>query len=348
MVHTLIQILLAILWLFMIPIALGLPVTKFFPKNRQKIELALLNGYLVMIALFHCFYLVFLVMKSTNFGTLAVVFGIFIAIVSLLSAWFGKDALRECRKGINKDKTFWKWVFILIVAFQLMMRLLQQVSDGDDAFFIATATAAWGGNTMNLIQPYTGFSTPVLDLRHAFSSAPIWLAFLSEMTLIHPAIMGHSVLSLIMILLHYIVIVCVGDVLFQEDQKKKYLFASVIAFFNMYGFVSIYTAQTFFLTRTWQGKSIFANLFVPLLFLNLLWISEKREEEKEKNIYFVFAAGAMFGATAMTTMAAFMNPLIFMIGIICLSLIQKKPALVWKGMISCVPACLVGAMYLLA
>lgn len=343
------QILLNFFWLIAIPFGCGLLVTKYMPEDKQTAGQTWVNGYLIMIAFFHCFYLAFVLLGSTSFKLLTLVFGVFIVIFALISAWAGRKIIYICFLRMkNKEALILKSVFAVVVILQIVMRLLQQVSDGDDAFFIATATATWSSNTMNLIRPYTGFVTEYLDVRHAFSSAPIWLAFLSKVTIVHPAIMGHSVLALILIILHYIVILNIGDVLFRRKKTEKYIFATIIGLFNMYGYVSIYTAQTFFLTRTWQGKSIFANLLLPCIFMVLIWLAEKKTETKDEKIYCIIAATTMFAATAMTTMAVFIIPFVFMLGLIFLAIFRKNPRLLWKGLLACVPTGIVGLIFLMA
>lgn len=340
------QILLAVFWLLMIPFGSGVFLTKKMPEEQHSIGNIFLNGYLVMIALFQCVYLCFVLLKSTDFNLLSIVFGIIIIIFALCSAWFGRDIIIPCVKKIkNKEALLLKAVFAIIVAVQLVMRLMQQIYDGDDAFYIATATASYASGTMNWIQPYTGFVTENLDMRHALAGAPVWLAFLSKVTTIHPAIMGHSVLSLIMIILHYLVILGVGDILFKEKKQEKYLFASLVGFFNVYGYVSIYTAQTFFLTRTWQGKSIFANLFLPALLLLLLQIGDIKQKEKVSNLYYIWAAIILFGAVSMTTMGVLIAPVLFMFGIVFLTIYHRNPKMLFKALLACVPVGLVGLLY---
>ncbi len=342
------QFLLAVFWLLMIPFGLGMYVTKKMPTEQQSIGNIFLNGYLVMIALFQCIYLIFVALGSTNFNVLTICFGVLSVIGAFVSVWFGKDIFMPCLSKVrNKEALITKLVFLLIVAIQLAMRLVQQISDGDDAFYIATATASYASGTMNRIQPYTGFVTDNLDMRHALSAAPVWLAFLSKVTMIHPAVMGHSILSLVLIVLHYLIVLSVGQVLFKDKKHEKFVFASIVGFFNIYGYVSIYTAQTFFLTRTWQGKSIFANLFLPMLVLILLWIGDVKQKEKISNIYFVTAAVVLVGATAMTTMGVFLTPMVFGVGLVFMTFYHKNPKLLLKGLAACVPVGLVGLLYLL-
>lgn len=343
------SILLAIVWLLIVPFGCGILITKWLPKERHSFECVLLNGYLIMIAFFQCFYLGFVLAGSISFRLLSVVFGIFIGIFGTCSAWLGKSVIKDCLDRCrNKEAILLKIAFGLMLAVQLVMRLRLQISDGDDAFYIATANVTNVSGTMNLIQPYTGFFTDNLDVRHAFASAPVWLAFLARMTGIHAAVMGHSILSLVLILLHYFIVLEMGGLLFSEKKNQKYLFASVVALFNIFGYVSIYTAQTFFLTRTWQGKSIFANLFLPVLILVLLWLGEAEKEAKNTNPYYMIAGIVILGATAMTTMGVFMTPLVFMTGIILLAIYKKNPWMLLKGAMACIPAGIVGVLYLLA
>ena len=143
------------------------------------------------------------------------------------------------------------------------------------------------------------------------------------------------------------VILQIGALLFKEKKNEKYLFASLVALFNMYGYVSIYTPQTFFLTRTWQGKSIFANLFLPVLLLLLLWMADKAREIKVEKALYVLAAISMFAGSSMTTMAVALLPMVFMLGILFLSIHRREPWLLLKGAVTCIPVGVVGLLYLL-
>ena len=341
------QILLAIFWLLLVPFGSGLWITSKLPKEHQSIGMIFLNGYLIVIAFFQCFYLGFLMAGSISFKLLTWVFGIFVIFTSV-SIVFGKGVLKETiAKLTNRDAIVLKTVFALFVIVQVIMRLLQQISDGDDAFYIATAANSYTSGTMNYVQPYTGAVSNDIDLRHAFAASPTWLAFLSKVTMIHPAIMGHSVLAPVLIVLHYLVILQIGELFFKKKKNEKYLFASLVALFNMYGYVSIYTSQTFFLTRTWQGKSIFANLFLPVLLLLLLWVADKARDIKIEKVLYVLAAIIMFAGSSMTTMAVVLLPMVFMLGMLFLAIYRREPWMLLKGAVACIPVGVVGLLYLL-
>lgn len=342
------QVLLAFFWLLLVPFGSGLWLTSKLPKENQSIGMIFLNGYLIMIAFFQCFYLGFLVMGSTSFKALTWIFGILIVIFSGVSSTLGRKTLKECWSKLkNKEAIILKAVFSLFLITQVVMRLLQQVFDGDDAFYIATAVNSYTSGTMNYINPYTGMASGELDMRHAFAAAPTWLAFLSKVTIIHPAIMGHSILAPVLIILHYLIVLQIGNVFFKDKKNEKYLFASLVALFNMYGYVSIYTAQTFFLTRTWQGKSIFANLFLPVMLLMLLWMGDKTKDVKVENILYLVAGIIMFAGSSMTTMAVVLLPMVFMLGVFFLAIYRKEPRMLLKGGLACLPVLMVGLLYVL-
>ncbi len=344
-----IQILAAIFWLLFVPFGCGTVITAKLSKERHTFGQIFLNGYLVMMALFHCLYLVFLLLGSTNFKLLTIVYSCLILVFAVVSLIRGHGLVRNCRQDFcNREALFLRIVFWFMVALQLGMRLTQQISDGDDAFYIATATAAVDSNTMNLIQPYTGVVTPDLDVRHAFSSGPVFLAYLSKVTMIHPAAMAHSVLSLILIVLHYLVVLGMAKVLFPDKKKEQYLLGIVVCLFNVYGFVSIYTAQTFLLTRTWQGKSMFANLFIPAVFLLLLWMASVKKKDKIPGVYYTVAGIILFGATSTTTLATIVTPFLFMTGALFLAIYHKKFSILLKSALACIPAGIVGILYFLS
>ncbi len=343
-----IPFLFSVLWLLLIPFCCGLCITKYLPEQHHNYRVIFLNGYLTMIAFFQCIYLCFVIMGNTSFYLLTWVFAVFISLFALFSLWWGRKVIkRSFQLKIPKEARLVGIVFVIMVVLQLGLRLVQQVSDGDDAFYIATALATETSNTMNRIQPYTGYVTEDLDMRHAFSSAPVWLAFLSKMTRVHPAIMGHSVLSLVLILLHYMVVLECGKVLLKDKKREGYLFGCIVSLFNVFGYVSIYTPQTFFLTRTWQGKSIFANLFLPMIFLLLLWIGDREKKQKASGFYFVLGTLVLFASTAMTTMGAFIMPLVFCLGMCWIAVCYKKPVFLFQAGLSCIPTILVGVIYLL-
>lgn len=297
------MILKAVLWLLCVPFCMGMLTTRLLPTKKQTYGMIMINGYVVSVALFQCLYLAFVLAGSNSAKWLAVVFAIVSVVYAALSAVLGRSCIVQCEKNRRESKfSVFTIIFLLLVAGQLVLRLLQQVSDGDDAFFVASANVSAQSVYMNYIQPYTGGYTLKLDIRHAFSGIQIWIASLSRLTGIHAAIMAHCVLGIVVLLLHYGIVFEIGRSLFHEKKDAVGLFSFLAALINVFGNVSLYTPQTFLLTRTWQGKTILANLAVPLMFLLLIELYNCRKRgEKVHGIYILSAMIFVFALACATT-----------------------------------------------
>ena len=171
------------------------------------------------------------------------------------------------------------WIlFAAIVAFQLYMAFTRASFDGDDSYYVTESLLAQQTGVMNTILPYTGLSTS-LDIRHALAVITMWIAYIAKMSGIHSTIISHSVIPLIMIPLVYTVYIEIGRILFKKRQDLLPVFMIIMAVLQMFGNTSIYTSETFFLTRTWQGKALVANLVVPLILWVFMWLGEQLSKE---------------------------------------------------------------------
>lgn len=163
---------------------------------------------------------------------------------------------------------------------------------------------------MYRILPLTGGSTG-LDVRHAMAVFPMWIAFVAVRAGIHATIVSHVVMPLLLIPLTYLLYYEIGRALFIRGvrsgreraetgaaarsggkdaldgtpgrggsvfrRENLPVFMIIMALFQIFGNVSIYTNETFFLTRTWQGKAVAGALVIPALFWVFLQISTGNE-----------------------------------------------------------------------
>ena len=158
-------------------------------------------------------------------------------------------------------------LFLGLVGFQMYMSFTRASFDGDDAYYGVQAVIAQQVDTLYRVNPYTGRSAP-LDVRHALALFPVWEAYLGKMCGIHATIIAHSVVPLVLIPLTYVLYFQIGKALFGGKGKQLPMFMMLIALWQLFGNISIYTTETFFLTRTWQGKSFAGNFVIPAV----LWI----------------------------------------------------------------------------
>jgi hypothetical protein len=194
--------------------------------------------------------------------------------------------------SIIKCDSWWEkleWIiFFVLVGFQLYKAVFYTSFDGDDAYYVVESLIAQQAGVMYRILPYTGGTTS-LDVRHALAVFPMWVAFIAVKSGIHATIVSHVVMPLVLIPLTYLVYYEIGKSLFRdprqglgmmknrqilpgESQQGLGMFMVIMCMFQMFGNVSIYTNETFFLTRTWQGKAVTGSLVIPAVFWILLWI----------------------------------------------------------------------------
>lgn len=299
MIMTMIAVLLC---LILVPFCTGLLITKILPENNRTYGMVLTNGYIFSIVLFECIYLLFVFLRSNSVQWLGIIFAICISVYAVLSALLGRECITDCEKNRKKNKiNLFQIIFILLFLVQIVMRLLQQVSDGDDAFFVAGANVAAQSGQMNTILVYTGEYSPNPDMRHILSGLPVWIAVLSRFTGLGAAIMAHCILGVIVLVMHYAILHAISGVLFPEKEESKWLFMMLAAVFNIFGNVSLYTPQTFLLTRTWQGKTMLANLAIPFVFLLILELYRCQKLKEKLLLLLQMAILYVFAGTCATT-----------------------------------------------
>ena len=298
-----------VFWLMVIPVGLGLlfrksPKREHLPKKLQTAGVTLLIGYLLLFALLEMVGIpIMLLSVYHGYSRMVILY----AALQILGAgagygfWIyrGKKARKTNLSGALKetDNILWlrrapydSWegrlllvLFLLLVGFQLYMAFTRASFDGDDAYYVVQALTAQQTDTLYRIDPNRGVSMP-LDARHALALFPIWEAFVGTMCGIHATVMAHSVAPLFLIPLTYLIYYEIGRELFCNKKSLLPMFMVLMALWQMFGNVSIYTTETFFLTRTWQGKSFAGNFIIPAVFWIFLCLFREEERENQQKL----------------------------------------------------------------
>lgn len=329
-----------ILFLLLIPFALGISVTRFFDSKYNTIGNILVCGFTCELALFQILFVSFYFL-GFQFLPLVIVYSVIVTILAIASFIWSRKYYKKLTFPII-DMGF--ITFIVITVFMLTMRNLQGVNDGDDAFVLGNALVTLNSGLFYKIDYYTGFTINSYT-RHLLASSPIFIAYLAKVSFIHPTILAHRVLGCFYIILHNMIIYNIACILFSERKKSQYrgLFAAMVAFIAMWDFHSMMTDSTFMLTRTWQGKAMFAEIAVPLAFLLYLIIGN---EKKLKISYIVFIAILCISTVAMTPGAIYMFSLLIGLLSIIMLIVKKKPYYVTL-FLSLIPMICFGIIYVL-
>lgn len=240
-----------------------------------------------------------------------------------------------------------EWLlFFILLGFQLYKAVACASFDGDDAYYVVESLIAQEADVMYRILPLTGGSTK-LDVRHVLAVFPMWVAFVSMRAGIHATIVSHVVMPLVLIPLTYLLYYEIGCALFKKESRKNLpVFLIIMALFQIFGNVSIYTTETFFLTRTWQGKAVAGSFVIPAvlwLFL-LLGSGEKKEEKDRKGLWLLFVCVQMTVGIC-SSIAVFLVSILTALTAFILACVRRDLKLLLKFGAACIPNVVYMAVY---
>ena len=374
------QILSLILWLLAVPFCIGLLPIRILNKELRSPGVILISGYIVLFVLLELIGIPIVLMVTYHgFSTFCKWFAgsllVFAAAGIILTVRNKKHvSLKDMVhlehlntwKSYKAEEKIAMMIFLLLIGFQLYMAFTRASFDGDDAYYGVQALTAQLTDTMYRIDPNNGWST-TLDVRHALALFPIWEAFIGQMSGLHATIVSHSIIPLLLIPLTYMVYYHIGKVLFRKKKDILPMFMVLIALWQMFGNISIYTTETFFLTRTWQGKSFAGNFVIPAvlwIFLSLfskeqtveseeaggpkknLGEGRDRQREGEKGLWILLACLNLAGG-ASSSLAVLLSLLLTAGFSVLFALKEKKFGILVKAGLTCISGGAYVLLYLL-
>ncbi len=267
------------LQLLMITIVFSMPLFAGFALKRKSLMEAYLFGQVLLWATFQIIAVPMIILRFSFNALFAtyVLLAIIIVVFGMIRIKKEKIKIRIERGDIN----YYMIPALLVIIFQAGMYVFGQHLDQDDARWIAEACDALDRNVMLLNNAATGdylgkFTGEMV--KDVFSPWSIYIATLSRMTFLRPAIIAHTVSAPILLGLMYLIYYLIGNILFKgKFERATFLLmtAIIMLFFNG----NRYTQATFALTRIWQGKAVAAAVAIPLFLLILLQIEKKDEKD---------------------------------------------------------------------
>ena len=354
-----IQIAGILFWLVIIPFCIGLLPAGFMPEDERKPGIVLLAGYFTMWAVFGLVTIpVVVFVRYDNFILASRCFMALAILGAVAGVWltyrrrrFGRlrewMSFADCIREMSVAERIEWLLFLLLLGFQLYKAVAYASFDGDDAYYVAASLIAQQADTMYTILPLTGRHTG-LDIRHALAVFPMWIAFVAQKSRIHATILSHTIMPLVLIPLTYLVYYEIGRLLFgRPDRQVKAersgenlpLFMILMAVFQIFGNVSIYTNETFFLTRTWQGKAVAGSLVIPALlwlFL-LLYGGRKKGAAAERAGIWLLLVCVNITAGICSSIAVFLVSILMAVAAFCLAIVERDYKVLFKMGAACIP-----------
>lgn len=344
-------------WLGLVPVCVGSLISIWFSDKKS----ILLKSYFFGLIVFFAFFQVLTVtnMFTVNDFTLvcqiisygmAGLAGCGAAVSAVYRFKMKKTLVTKTQAEKDKKKTIESmvlWIlFAVVVVFQLIQTLRLTYPDGDDAYYVGVATYGADISQMYIKVPYTGEYT-AFDSRHCLAPFPYIISFLSRMSHISAVTIAHSVLPVCFILFAYGIYYLIAKELCSQKREVS-LFMLLISVLFMFGNYSVYSMETFLMTRTRQGKASLGSFALPLAFYLLLLLSKKMDGQKrERVLCYVLLGCNGFVAALFTTMGNFIYPCMVILGSLCICFGKKDWKKLFPLAITCMPSALMAVLYLI-
>lgn len=343
------SILIMLLLITVLPFLCGMIPTSLQRKENQSLLTVYVYGWFFIFASFQTLAIPFILFKK-SFSSLAFYFTIFIFLFALISTVVGIRKILRYRmeqKNLIDKKNRWEitaWIiFLVLLAVQIVFFIFNQYIDGDDAFYVAEAMDAWKGDVMYMKNAYDGYSSTELDIRHGLAPVPIFMAWMAKLTGIHPTVIAHSIIGPFFLVLMYAIYSLVGKRLLRDKSRWLCLFMLFVMVFYIFGHVSLFTAETFAYTRTWQGKSMLPNLMIPGLYLTLLKVSDEAAGFGEWFMLFIVT----IAATMTTSVAIIFVAIVLALGAFWIYWRLRRKSVFFKMAACILPCVLLAVIYVL-
>ncbi|MCR4651228.1 MAG: hypothetical protein K5662_05695 [Lachnospiraceae bacterium] len=339
-----------------IPLGLGVLPALFVDRNSRSIPFIYVAGFITSLAVFQLVAVPIIIVAPFGFRIIVPLY--LILTILLATAGYVLMALDIRKNGrlfkdenatgrlISREEKFEWVIFFILFGFQLIMYFRMTSFDGDDAYYVVQSLLTYETDTLYRIMPYTGLSTAI-DLRHSFATVPVWIAYIAKLSGIHPTIIAHSVIGFVLLTVTYMIFYLSTGILLKKEPKRVPIMMILICVLHIFGNVSIYTNATFLLTRTWQGKSMLANIAIPAVIWLLLAIFDTEIEQKKRLGYWIVLFLINVVAAMCSTASVFLIAMLVGLSGVVLTVINKNIQILLRLMITCVPLVISGVLYLL-
>ena len=315
---TILNIIRIIVFALIVPVLLGNLVCVLYKKENCGIAENAAYGFMLMCLLFFLI-AVPMIFLHTSFHALLYLWFAVLAVLCMISVYLrvkrrGYKEIAESARCFFKEVTAERFTTVIwvaaafIILFEACLPTFTMHVDTDDSRFIAEALEAVEKDTMiqyhAITGKYLGFA-PGEQTKDMTSPYPIFIALLSRLYGLHPAITAHTVLPFLFIILSYIIFYMIGGVLLGTDIRKRGLFLLFLSLIIMFFFETIYASGYTLLTIIWQGRSVCAMITLPFLWYLLMLMSAKERMEK---VDYIMLIGTALCNTMTSNMGSILAP----------------------------------------
>jgi len=280
-------------------------------KGSMSICKSVIYGFTLLMTLFEILSIPAIVVK-VKFSSLVNIY-LFFAMIVLVYAVYVFVKENDYKKYIIKNVKFNVITFIgvigaiIFIVIQVWASIYLQHSDADDGYYVTVSNIALEQDEICLEgnKVYHGMVSEEEAFRPEIAAWELFVAFLCKVVNVHPAIMCHTMLPAMLIILCYMVVYELAKKLF-GDKNSIIMFIMFFAVLNIFSGYSIYSSGCFLLFRLWQGKAMLVNFAFPLLILNCIDIYREKDNNYTWAMNFaIICLGTMFTVVGIYLMPVF-------------------------------------------
>lgn len=295
-----------ILIMIVMPFLCGTIITKYMKKDSESVLLNWISGFILIMALVEVVVVPATFLKLSFRAVCAVCYVLVVAAAALGVVWNRKRIGQMCVNGVKsiRHTPVMIWLVLLLLLFQMAVYVFYMHEDADDAFYIGTALTAVEDNSLFQVNPYTGEPYKTMPTRYILSPFPIFNGMLSQCVRLHPAIIVHTILPVILVMFCYGVFAVLGMELFKNEKEKAGWLVFFTGLYVCYSGFSTSAQGSMMVLRIWQGKSVLAVALLPMILCIFLRIIKRKESKADWILLFglmlaccmVSSMGIMLGA----------------------------------------------------
>lgn len=341
------DILLILLILFMyvfLFFTFGTYMTRNLKDNNCTIGLTVFIGFFMYYFIFQIISLP-LILTRQALSTLSIVWTVVVLLVFIFSMVLNKNVWKHSYQQIISHK-WWNpasVIIFLIILAQIVLVLSHYTNNHmDAAYYVGKVSTDVYTNTIGQYDPYTGEKLAFFAMRYLPATYNVHDAVICQLSGLHPLIETKTTMSVIVILLSNLVSYKCAEILFQDYKKAQvcmFFFISIINLFNY----SAFTSSGFYFYRTFEGKSILANIILPAIFYTFLRLYKDRRSNA--NWFMMLIISCSGNAISMSSLM--IVPVAITAAIGTLFLLKPDRTLIPRYLICIIP-CLAGLVYYLA
>ncbi len=335
---------LAVIFNFILYFIFGSLITGNLRSHRFSATLSVIMGFFLYYVMFEAVCIPVMVMKKP-LHLLAWIWAGVVVIVTVVSFACCRKRWIECFRGIKgfaKEHVVFCIISTAIILIECVVIIYCYQFTLDAAYYVGTASTSLTTDMINIYNPYTGMWQDHFEMRYFFSNYAINDAVMCFLFKMHPLIWTKIIMEAVVIILSNLVLYRLGRAMFKYDLKRTgvfLFFSALLCFF----YSTIYTAQEFFVTRTFEGKTIVGSVVIPLVFLVYIKLLE---DHRDRSLWIELLI-VSFASVVLSNSASMIFPAALFIFMIPLFFIKKDFRILIKSFAVVIPCLISVFMYVM-